>query len=193
MDININTCLDSITKLLNCWKYRHMSPFGKITIIKSLALSKMTHLSIILPTINDDLSTKLEKMFFNFIWDGKPDKINRKQCKMPQSKGGLNMVSVKEFWNSLKISWMRRIHISGSFWKNILANSLLKINFLIENIFYLGNHDLLRLSKLLTNSFWKNVFSCTSELLDSIPFFCPEKFGLLSICGSSVSRLEMST
>lgn len=99
------------------------------------------------------------------------------------------MVSVKEFWNSLKISWMRRIHISGSFWKKILENSLSRINISTEIIFNLGNYDLIETGNLLTNIFWKNVFSCTSEMLNNLPFFCPEKFGLMSICGSSFFKV----
>ena len=46
-------------------------------------------------------------MFYKFLWNSKPDKIAREACKMTYPKGGLNMTSVQEFWNSLKVSWLR--------------------------------------------------------------------------------------
>ena len=96
-----------ISKPLNNWKNRYLSPFGKITVIKTLALPKITHIALVTPELDYNYAKKLEIMFYKFLWNGKPDKIAREACKMPYSKGGLNMTSVQEFWNSLKVSWLR--------------------------------------------------------------------------------------
>ena len=70
--------------------------------------------------LDDKLAEQIEQIFFDFIWNSKSDKINRIMCKMPQSQGGLNMVCEKTFWSALKISWLKRIEISQSFWTQIL-------------------------------------------------------------------------
>ena len=65
-----------------------MTLFGKITAIKSLALSKITHLSIVLPRFSAKLIKDLEGLLFRFIWDNKPDKVKRTTSVMPQKMGG---------------------------------------------------------------------------------------------------------
>ena len=42
--INFENKLNEMRKVLNAWSGRNLTPFGKITVIKSLVLSKITHL-----------------------------------------------------------------------------------------------------------------------------------------------------
>lgn len=44
---------------------------------------------------------------FNFIWDGKPDKIRRDILIQNYNKGGFNMIDIEIFIWSLKISWIK--------------------------------------------------------------------------------------
>ena len=50
-NINYSKAMTSAKQVLNSWKYRRLTPFGKITILKTLVLSKFNHLfaSIISP------------------------------------------------------------------------------------------------------------------------------------------------
>ena len=50
--------------LLNTWARRHLTPFGKLTVIKSLALSKLIHVFINLPAPNE---TFLNDLNFFYI------------------------------------------------------------------------------------------------------------------------------
>ena len=52
MDQNFYNKIEAIDKLLNSWYYRYLTPYGKITVIKSLALSKLSHLVPIIPSIS---------------------------------------------------------------------------------------------------------------------------------------------
>ena len=63
--------------LLERWKRRPLTPFGKVTVIKTLALPKVTHMLTSLPA-PPNFHQKLEKIFFSFLWDGKPPKMSRK-------------------------------------------------------------------------------------------------------------------
>ena len=43
MDDNFENKIKSIEKMLSNWTYRYLTPFGKITVIKTLCLSKLSH------------------------------------------------------------------------------------------------------------------------------------------------------
>ena len=49
VDLNFADKLNEIRKLLNTWKKRHLTPFGKICVIKTLAVAKITHLLVSIP------------------------------------------------------------------------------------------------------------------------------------------------
>ena len=66
---------------------------------------------------------------FNFLWDGKPDKINRKVIIQDYSKGGLKMIEIESYINSLKTKWIKRIldkENTGQ-WKELYIENLNKI------------------------------------------------------------------
>ena len=179
-----------ISKLLNNWKNRYLSPFGKITVIKTLALPKITHIALVTPELDYNYAKKLEIMFYKFLWNGKPDKIAREACKMPYSKGGLNMTSVQEFWNSLKVSWLRRVALSpDTTWINILRNGLAPHNYLPEDLLKIGNSELRNLGKNLTNMFWKSVLINTANVNENVQYINPQLFCLNNVCGNSLFRI----
>ena len=52
MEQNFQEKMESIEKMLKHWSYRRLNLEGRITIIKSLALSKVSHLAILLPELD---------------------------------------------------------------------------------------------------------------------------------------------
>ena len=50
---------------------------GKIVVIKSYALPKLIYPLTSLPNPPKEAIKGIEKMMYDFIWDGKPDKIKR--------------------------------------------------------------------------------------------------------------------
>jgi hypothetical protein len=69
--------LAKIDKILLPWKGKYLSICGKITLINSLVISQLTYLLMVLPSPRDLLFKRYEQKIFNFIWNGKPDKITR--------------------------------------------------------------------------------------------------------------------
>ena len=106
---NFSNKLANLKKILSSWAYRYMTPFGKITIIKTLGLSIFSHLALVLPDTDKDLIKKLETSLFAFLWDNKPDKIRRDDTKLEQKQGGIGMPDVLKFWTAFKFSWLRRL------------------------------------------------------------------------------------
>ena len=90
---DLTNSLGKAKKTINIWKFRHLTPTEKITVIKTLILSIFTHLFMALPPPVEILD-KINKLLFNFMWDGKPDKISRNRICTTRLTGGLKMKSL---------------------------------------------------------------------------------------------------
>ena len=179
MEINFDKKLNEIRKLLGSWFNRQLTPFGKITVIKSLALSKLSHIALVVPTLNKKMIKDIKKMFYNFIWNNKPDKVRRDDAELPNSCGGLSMVSVEKFWKSFKFSWFKRIINTNAFWPSILEHNLSLVtntNFDLFRMLHDGPSKLNQYAKLIKNNFWKEVLMSAAPMLEGAIFSFPEKF-----------------
>ena len=122
-NMNYLKAIENIEKTLLNWKKQKLTPFGKICVVKTFILSKLNHLFQSLPTPEEKIIARINKLIFKFIWDDKPDKVSRKQCMQPYLSGGLNMVNITHFIKASKATWIKRI-ISGddSDWKHLFDN-----------------------------------------------------------------------
>ena len=62
---NVNK-INDLKKLVKLWQARKLSPYSKVTVIKSLFLSKITHLLLSLPSPNKALFKEINTLFKNF-------------------------------------------------------------------------------------------------------------------------------
>jgi len=115
-ELNYVPKMDDIKRLLAIWSKRLLSLLGRITVVKTLALSKLTSLFLTIPNPRSSthLIKKLQKMFFKFLWNDGPDKISRVTITQDVCKGGLRAVDVKKFIQALKVTWIRRLMQSNS-------------------------------------------------------------------------------
>ena len=65
-EINYPKVVNKIEKLLNGWNRRCLTPIGKITIIKTLAVSQLNHIIMTCPTGGTKYTKELEKSFMHF-------------------------------------------------------------------------------------------------------------------------------
>ena len=101
--------MTEMQKEINMWSKRDWTPFGKVTVIKTLILSKIVHLLIALPSPSNKIIKEINKMFYNFLWDGKPDKIKRSIAKQKIIQSGIDMINLELFDKALKLTWLRRL------------------------------------------------------------------------------------
>ena len=78
-DQNWEDILHKVNSLLNIWSKRRLTLPGKITIIKSLVLSKFTHLFLALPNPPGVFLKLLERKLSKFLWSNGPDRVSRKK------------------------------------------------------------------------------------------------------------------
>ena len=100
-----------IEKLLNRWTFRNLSVYGRIRVVKSLALSKITHLIQVIPNPEPSSIQHLQRLINNFIWKGNAQKkivVSKEAAELPCNKGGLAVPNLNNFWDSLKLAWVTR-------------------------------------------------------------------------------------
>ena len=94
--------------IINMWKCRNLSLKGKICIIKTLILPQIQFLFSTLYIPHDYLN-KIDKILFNFLWNGKISKIKRNSIISNINEGGLNMVDVFTVHTTAKCMWIKRL------------------------------------------------------------------------------------
>lgn len=156
-------------KEINQWNKRHTTPIGRITLIKSLIISQMNHLfvSLSLPSPSSKFIKDLNEILvlFNFLWKSKVDKIKRKQITQEYSNGGLKMIEINNYIQSLKLSRIRRLINSPNSKWNISLNKSINTDIVLNT-----GSDFISciLTNLVRNSFWKDTFIAFKNIQDKM-------------------------
>ena len=132
---------------------------GRITVIKSLALSKLVYLFLCLSNPTLPVLKDNNHLFYKLIWQDKPDEIKRDTLQQPFTGGGLGMVNMEQFLKSLKLTCLRR---------NIKKVGNLHITKLFKKSPFLwafGSNYLKTHIKYIDNPFWKDIFVAYLSLI----------------------------
>ena len=165
--------LENIKMCLETWSRRDLSLFGKVLIIKAIAVSKLVLPATVL-LVPDGFIKVFEKVLFSFLW-GKKEKISRKKSIMTLAEGGLNMMDIESFFVALKAKWMQKLMISDpvndrwtylpvSYFKKLESKNII-LHFHLDKTINFQDLD-----KQLP--FWKDAIRCYSMLkdIDSVKF-----------------------
>ena len=139
---------------------RQLIPLGKITVIKTLVISKISHLFITLPDPPEQFLKNLNSLLFNFLWDGKPSKIKKTVVCQPFEDGGLDMLDVYNFLSCMKNIWLHRISVCDSIFKTIMINMYPELDTLKIH----GSEYANILMTKLNNPFWRDVLKHFKKL-----------------------------
>ena len=156
---------DEIGKLLQTWEKRELHLFGKVLVVKCLAVSKIVLCASLQP-VPKQFIHKLNKIIYKFLW-GKRHKISRKKVIKNLEDGGLNMVDLQSLFDSFKAFWLKRLITSGKETENwtqiplFYINKYLSFNILLNcKIDKTCSHD--NVKKL--SPFWQDVLEYSSKL-----------------------------
>ena len=120
-----------IEKVLKLWIMRNLTVEGKITIFKTLAISKIIHLSLVtnFPT---EIIIELNKIQTEFIWNGNNLKIKQSTLCFKYENGGVKNVYILSKFINLQCSWIKRLYDNSSHSWKIIPSCLIDT--------YLGKH-----------------------------------------------------
>ena len=124
--IIITKKINEIKKLYRIWSKRQLTPLGRVAVLKSLILSKLIYLWLLLPNPPDNLIHDIQMSIFKFVWNDKIDRINRKSAVRSVQDGGLGVPDIKVYMNALKLTWIKKLATSKHPWKFLLQHSFLK-------------------------------------------------------------------
>ena len=74
-DLNLEQKILEMEKMISVWRCRNLTLVGKITIIKTLMISKIIHILLSLPRPSEEYFNKTENIFLKFLWQDKPPKF----------------------------------------------------------------------------------------------------------------------
>ena len=155
-EYNYKDKLLEIKNLYKIWSKRQLTPLGRIAILKSLILSKLIYLWILLPNPPDVIINEIQSDIFEFVWNSKYDRINRKTSVKNIQCGGIGIPDVRRYISALKLSWIRKLIVSNHKWKNIILHVCPLTNDLVNFGSALPTRNL--------NVFWKDVFCAYQEM-----------------------------
>ena len=100
--------LKSFQSILKTWKSRYLTIFGKITVIKSLALAKLNYCIMTLPT-PEWFVKSVQRDINAFLWNDKPSKIKYSTAISTYADGGVKLTDFDSFVKTQKVLWAKSL------------------------------------------------------------------------------------
>ena len=117
-EVNLNSKVADIEKLFKAYEKRHLSLLGRVTVIKSLAISKLIHVLSVTETPTMKFLNYIERLFQNLLWNNKVSRIKYNYATKSIEEGGLKLPNLKNLCCSLKMAWIKRSYDTGS-WQEL--------------------------------------------------------------------------
>jgi len=163
---NFEQKLTSLKSLLNLWFPRNLTLYGRITVLKSLAISKLVYNTSVL-TFPPKFITLVNQAITQFVWN-KTVKIKHKTMIGPKELGGLDLPDFDIINDSLKVTWVKRLNDSTetSIWSHIPLYYLQDVGglFLLQ-----CNFDLKLLKTDILIDFYKEALKAWQKINNRTP------------------------
>jgi hypothetical protein len=116
LDTNFTTCNEKVKTLITKWRSYNLSINGRITIAKSILLPQYTYIGSVLDKISANRYISIQKTLDHFVLHNsylEPNKTNKQWVKndilyAEKCKGGYGQIQVRDFFTSIKCSWLKR-------------------------------------------------------------------------------------
>ena len=64
---------------------------------------------------------QLDKLVYDFLWNGKPNLVSREVIVPKRKRGGLALVTIKKKTHALVVQWVKRFTCTPSGWVSLLT------------------------------------------------------------------------
>jgi len=112
------------------WSRRNLTLTGKVTVIRTLALSQLWYVASLTP-LPRATERRIETSIWSFLWSDKSrGPVARDKCLAPVTIGGLGMMHVKSMVAALHLRWLQHLldHTNGK-WKFVATHELVSSPF----------------------------------------------------------------
>ncbi len=122
--INYEPKIASMEAVIRAWSMRNLSLRGKVTVIKSLLISKFQYLIAVLGIPDKKIIVRINKSVYKFLWDGS-EKLKRNVMINAREEGGMEVPDFEATCKSVMIKWIYRyLHAPDSKWKQMVDYTL---------------------------------------------------------------------
>ena len=164
MEKNIEEKLEEIDKIAKNWVNKNLSIYGRNIIAKTLMLSKINNIILILPNLKKKVLNRFESVVYDFLWQGK-DKVKRGDAKIGELQGGLNLPNISTSVEAFKIQWFRRLFTAEPIWSGILNEYLKRcvrrVSIDFHYLLKLGDLGWIKVATKIESNFWKICLKAT--------------------------------
>ena len=161
---NFENKLARMKTIIASWNRRSLSLKGKILIIKTLLLPILTHIFTALPRPPNEFMARLKTILFQFIWNGKVDRIKRSSLCKPYADGGMAMVDIDAYDAALKATSVRREITGNHDWCRLFRQEIARGRFIWER----NSPSLMEMTRRTSNDFWAKVMVAMVQYDESI-------------------------
>lgn len=113
--------IEAVEHVLNSWRQRSLSFKGRALVVNVLALARVWYVASLIH-VPEWVIAEINKLIFNFFWNGKRDLVACKVVVQPTCSGGFGMVDVRSKISALHVQWVRRLVTSPSSWYLFLCH-----------------------------------------------------------------------
>ena len=166
-----------IEHILKIWRMRNLILQGKITVFKTLAISKVVHLALV-NTFPSDILNHLNKIQKDFLWYQKHPKIKHSTLRKLYENGGLKNVDIDYKITSLQCSWIKRLFDNSTHSWKIIPKYLISVylgkNFTFHSNLSINESKLKQFPRYYRDLFskWKKHYSCQPTLPSLVASEC---------------------
>ena len=165
--LNFRSAEEKFDVLLNRWSKRNLTVYGRIEIVKTLAISKLLYVSsLCIPPV--DFIQRIQAKINIFVWKNKRPKVKFTTSIGPYEKGGLKMPDFESYIKRHKIMWIQRLlnnQCEQKAWTFIPKFYLSKTGGL-HSLY--SNINALNITKLMP-CFWKSSIETWAEFVHQEP------------------------
>lgn len=104
--VNVEPLINKMQARLNMWKARDLSIVGKVMVLNSLIMSIFVYRFSVIPLVSKNIIHRINKIWSEFLWNGKKPKIAWKILCAPKRNGGLGLSELSKRDISLKCQWV---------------------------------------------------------------------------------------
>ena len=123
VELNYETKLLNMKTSIKLWSIRKLTALGRITVLKTIIIPKLTYLFISLPNPSNKLLKSINDIIFKFIWQNKHDKLKRDLMTQEDQDGGIKMINITNFIAAFKAARIRRVLMNHSKWHTLFQVS----------------------------------------------------------------------
>ena len=105
---NFDKCQENFISSLRYWKFRNLSLYGRVTILKTLAIPKIKYIcNVLIPS--ETFIRNIKSEIVNFLWKSSTSKIKYSTIISNRMDGGLDLPDIENLLKSCRIMWVKRL------------------------------------------------------------------------------------